>query len=152
MSCHRRVTEWTTIIRTHLPQLSAPQATVLALWRLGMVLARSGALTAVAVFLAAWLRRQEQTVRQQWREFGDEAEAKRGTPRQALAVEPCFVPLLRWVLSGWQGTQLALALDATTLGLRFTVVAIRVVSRGCAIPVAWTIVAANQPHAWRREW
>ena len=67
-------------------------------------------------------------------------------------MEPCFVPLLRWVLSGWQGTQLALALDATTLGLRFTVLAISVVYRGCAIPVAWTIVPANQPHAWRREW
>jgi Transposase DDE domain len=152
MSCHRRVTEWTTIIRTHLPQLSAPQATVLALWSLGMVLARSCALTAVAVFLGVWLHRKEQTVRQQLREFCYEAEAKRGTHRQALAVEPCFVPLLRWVLSGWQGTQLALALDATTLGLRFTVLAISVVYRGCAMPVAWTIVTANQPHAWRREW
>lgn len=152
MSCHRRVTEWTTIIRTHLPQLSASQATVLALWSLGMVLARSCALTAVTVFLAVWLHRKEQTVRQQLREFCYEAEAKRGTQRQALAVEPCFVPLLRWVLSGWQGTQLALALDATTLGLRFTVLAISVVYRGCAMPVAWTIVAANQPHAWRREW
>ncbi len=69
MSCHRRVTEWTTIIRTHLPQLSTSQATVLALWSLGMVLARSGALTAVAVFLAVWLHRTEQTVRQQLREF-----------------------------------------------------------------------------------
>jgi len=117
-----------------------------------MVLARSCALTAVTVFLAVWLRRKEQTVRQQLREFCYEAEAKRGTQRQALAVEPCFVPLLRWVLSGWQGTQLALALDATTLGLRFTVLAISVVYRGCAMPVAWTIVAANQPHAWRREW
>jgi hypothetical protein len=152
MSCHRRVTEWTTVIRTHLPQLSAPQATVLALWSLGMVLARSCALTAVSVFLAVWLRRQEQTVRQQLREFCYEAEAKRGTQRQALAVEPCFVPLLRWVLRGWQGTQLALALDATTLGLRFTVLAISVVYRGCAIPVAWTILPANQPAAWRHHW
>lgn len=30
MSCHRTVSEWTTIIRTYLPQLSKPQATVLA--------------------------------------------------------------------------------------------------------------------------
>jgi hypothetical protein len=127
MSCHRRVTEWTTILRTHLPPLSAPQATVFALWRVGMVRARSCALTAVAVVLAAWRRRQEQTGRQQWRECCDEAEAKRGTQRQARAVAPWFVPLLRWVLSGWQGTQLALALDATTLGLRLTVLAIRVV-------------------------
>ena len=66
--------------------------------------------------------------------------------------ERCFVPLLAWVLSRWQGTQLALALDATTLGMRFTVLAISVVYRGCAIPVAWTILPANTKHAWRREW
>jgi hypothetical protein len=152
MSCHSPVTEWTTLIRLHLPHLSKPQATVLALWSLGMVLARSCALTAVAAFLAVWLRRQEQTVRQQLREFCYEAEAKRGDQRQALGVECCFVPLLAWVLSRWQGTQLALALDATTLGTRFTVLAISVVYRGCAIPVAWMILPANQPHAWRREW
>ena len=52
MSCHPRVTEWTTTIRTHLPHLTKPQATVLALWSPGMVLARSCALTAVMVFLA----------------------------------------------------------------------------------------------------
>jgi hypothetical protein len=38
------------------------------------------------------------------------------------------------------------------LGTRFTVLAISVVYRGCAMPVAWTILPANQPHAWRREW
>jgi hypothetical protein len=152
MSCHSRVDEWTTVIRTHLPHLSKPQATVLALWSLGMILARSCALTAVAVFLAGWLQRKEQTVRQQLREFCYEASAKQGTQRQALHVETCFVPLLRWVLSRWQGRQLALALDATTLGTRFTVLAISVVYRGCAMPVAWTILPANQPHAWRRDW
>ena len=151
MSCHSRVTEWTTIIRLYLPHLSKPQATVLALWSLGMVLARSCALTAVATFLAVWLRRGDGRCGNSW-EFCYEAEAKRGDQRQALCVECCFVPLLAWVLSRWQGTQLALALDATTLGLRFTVLAISVVYRGCAIPVAWTILPANTNHAWRREW
>ena len=78
MSCHPRVTEWTTIIQTHLPHLSKPQATVLALWSLGMVLARSCALTAVSAFLATWLGRKEPTVRQQLREFCYEVTAKRG--------------------------------------------------------------------------
>jgi hypothetical protein len=151
MSCHARVDEWTTIIHTQLPLLSKPQATVLALWSLGLVLARSCALSAVSVWLATWLQRKEQTVRQQLREWCYEAQAKQGTHRQALAVEPCFVPLLRWVLSRWQGTQLALALDATLLGTRFAVLAVSVVYRGCAIPVAWTILLANTPHAWRRH-
>jgi len=152
MSSHPRVTEWTTIIRTHLPHLTKPQATVLALWSLGMVLARSCALTAVSVFLATWLHRKEDAVRQQLREFCYEATAKRGPARQELVVETCFVPLLAWVVEQWEGTQLALALDATTLGTRFTVLALSVVYRGCAIPVAWTVLAATAKHAWRREW
>jgi hypothetical protein len=152
MSCHPRVTEWTAIIHTHLPHLTKPQATVLALWSLGMVLARSCALTAVSAFLAVWLHRKEDAVRQQLREFCYEATAKRGPARQELVVEPCFVPLLAWVVDQWEGTQLALALDATTLGTRFTVLALSVVYRGCAIPVAWTVLAATAKHAWRREW
>ena len=152
MSCHPRVTEWTTIIHTHLPHLNKSQATVLALWSLGMVLARSCALTAVSAFLATWLGRKEPAVYQQLREFCYEATAKRGTARQELVVETCFVPLLTWVVDQWEGTQLALALDATTLGDRFTVLALSVVYRGCAIPVAWTVLAATAKHAWRREW
>ena len=152
MSCQRAVYQWTEVITTHLPQLSKPQATVLALWSIGMVLARSCALSAVSVFLARGLGRQPNTVRQRLREWCYEATAKRGAPRQELAVETCFAPLLAWVLSWWDGCQLALALDATTLGQRFVVLVISVLYRGCAIPVAWAIVPAGQKHAWRGEW
>ena len=152
MSCHRPVTAWTTVIRLSLPHGSTPQATVLTVWRLGRVRARSCALTAVATGLAGWLRRPEQTVRQPRREFCDEAEATRGDQRQALGVEPGLGPLLAWVLSRWQGSPLAVALAATTLGTRFTVLAISVVSRGGAIPVAGTLLPAHHPQAWRRDW
>jgi hypothetical protein len=152
MSCHARVDEWTTIIRTPRPHLRKPQATVLALWSVGMVLARACALTAVTVCLAAMLKRQENTVRQQWREWCDAAPANRGAPRQARVVEDCVVPLRRWVRHQWQGTPRALALEATPLGTRVTGLASSVVSRGGAIPVAWTILPANTPQAWRREW
>lgn len=110
-----------------LPTLSVSQAAGLALWRLGMVLARSCALTAVAVVLAAWQRRKENTVRQQLRAFCYEASATAGTHRQEVQGEAGCVPLLRWVLAGYCGTQLALALDATSLGQRFVVLASRVV-------------------------
>ena len=56
------------------------------------------------------------------------------------------------MVSWWQGTQLALAIDATALGTRFVVLAVSVVYRGCAIPVAWVVLPANTKHAWRREW
>ena len=126
MSCQSRVDEWTTAIRTELSPLSRPQATGLALWSLGMGFARSGALTAVGTLLAPWLDRKAQTMRHPWHEFGAEAEAQRGLHRQALAVEPCLVPRLRWVLHLWHGPPLALALAATTRGTRFTVVAVSV--------------------------
>ena len=152
MSCHPRVTAWSTIMHAHLPHLSTAQATVLALWSLGMVLARSCALTAVSAFLATWLGRKEAAVYQQVRELCYEATAKRGTARQELVVETCFGPLLTWVVDQWEGTQMALALDATTWGDRLTVLALSVVYRGCAIPVAWVVLPANTKHAWRREW
>jgi hypothetical protein len=147
-----RVYQWTAIVHTHLPQLSKPQATVLALWSLGMVLAQSCALSAVSLYLATVLDREENTVRQQLREWYAEATAKRGTRRRELAVASCFAPLLGWVLSWYQGTQLALALDASSLGDRFVVLALSVLYRGCAIPVAWVVLPAAQPHAWKPEW
>ena len=152
MFCQAGFDQWLRTIKTHLPQLSKPQATVLALWSFGMVLARSCALSAVSGLLAAGMQRNEQTVRQQLREWYYDARRKRGPKRQALRVETCFAPLLRWVVCWWQGTQLALALAATTLGQRFVVLAVSVVYRGCAIPVAWVILPAGAKHAWRREW
>ena len=152
MSCHPRVTEWTTILQAHLPHLTQPHATVLALWSLGMVLARACALTAVRAFLAPWLGRTEPTVRQQVRALCYEATAKRGTARGARAVEPCVVPRLAWGVGQWEGTPWALALEATTVGTRFTVLARSVGYRGCAIPVAWTVLTATANHAGRREW
>ena len=143
---------WTAAVQQALPHLSKPQVVVLALFSLGMVFARSCAISAVAAFLAVGLDQEFNTVRQRLREFCWDAVAKAGEKRQAIVVETCFVPLLRWVLSRWQGTQLALALDATTLGDRFVVLVISVVYRGCAIPVAWLILPAGEKHAWRREW
>ncbi len=144
--------EWTATVGTALPHLSKPQVVVLALFSFGMVCARSCAITAVAAFLAMALDQEFNTMRQRLREFCWEAAAKAGEKRQEIAVETCFVPLLCWILSRWHGTQLALALDATTLGDRFAVLVISVVYRGCALPVAWTILAAGEKHAWRREW
>ena len=47
---------------------------------------------------------------------------------------------------------MTLALDATSLGDRFTILSISVVYRGRAIPVAWKVLHANVPHPWKLEW
>jgi hypothetical protein len=65
MSCQRAVYQWTEVITTQMPHLSKPQAAVLALWSLGMVLARSCGLSAVSAVLAVGLERKPNTVRQQ---------------------------------------------------------------------------------------
>jgi hypothetical protein len=142
---------WRTTLRQHLSHLRKPQATVLALWSFGMVLARSGALSAVSHLWATGMRRKEQTVRQQRRAWDDDVQRKRGAKRQAWRVETCCPLVLGWGVRGWHGTPLALALDATALGRRVVVLAVRGVYRGCAMPVAWVGLPANTQHAWRRE-
>lgn len=152
MACRDAVYQWAEEIHQHLPHLRRSEAFVLALWSYGMVLARSCALTAVSGLLAAALGQSANTVRQRLREGCYAAADKRGAQRRELTVTLCFAPLLRWVLERWDGTHLALALDATTLGDRFTVLCVSVVYRGCALPVAWTVLRATTPHAWRRDW
>ena len=74
------------------------------------------------------------------------------SPRQSREETPyagsgnLFAPSLRWALAWWPEEQqeLALAFDATTLGQRFTVLCVGVLVRGCAIPVAWKVLAYNQ--------
>src|SRR5439155_27192029 len=92
------------------------------------------------------------TLRSRLQEFYQPAAAKSGRRRAALDVTTCFAPLLAWVLSGWRSPRLALALDATSLGDRFTVLSIGVVYRRAAIPVAWKVLPANVAHAWKPEW
>ena len=81
LSAPPSVAQWTQLVATQWPPLSRPQATVLALWSLGLVLARACSLTAVSAFLTSLQDRKENTVRQQLREWCYEAPAKRGAQR-----------------------------------------------------------------------
>jgi hypothetical protein len=144
--------QWQAQLAKRLPGLSVAQVRVLAEWSLGMVLGRSCALPAVSLWWATAKGQRLGTVRQRLREWCYPAEQKRGSGRQALEVEPCFAALLAWIVGSWTGRHLALALDATSLGDRFVVLAISVVYRGCAIPVAWAVVPAGEKRAWRPEW
>jgi len=144
--------QWTQEVSAAFPQLSQPQAAGLATWAFGMVLAKACALTAVALFLGKLLKQKLDAVRERLRDLYREAPAKAGAHRRDLDVTTCFGPLLRWVLRDWKGQQLAVALDASTLGSLFTVLCISVVYRGCAIPVAWKIVPATAPGAWKDHW
>jgi hypothetical protein len=152
MSCHTPLYSWTAQVVSAFPQLSRPQATVLALYSFGAILAQRCGLNSVATILAALLGSGYLTIRSRLQEFYQPASAKSGTHRRELDVTTCFAPLLNWILKDWASHRLALALDATSLGDRFTVLSISVVYRGSACPVAWKIMPANVRHAWKPEW
>jgi hypothetical protein len=152
MSRHDPLYDWTDAVTTHFPHLSKPQAVVLALWSFGMVLARSCGLSAVATALSPLLSQAWNTVRQRLREWYKPAARKAGQHRRELDVPTCFAPLLAWILQGWPTPRLALALDATPLFDRLVVLSLSVVYRGTAIPVAWKVLRANVPGAWKPHW
>jgi hypothetical protein len=119
----------------------------LAVWVWGTVLAHSGCQAAVVSALLPVFATTH-AARQYLREWLYDG-TKRAAPCQTtLAVEACFVDLLRWVVHWWRGTELALAVDATTVGNRVVVLTVAVLYRGCAIPVAWHVLPAQQEGEW----
>jgi len=148
------IQQWNEQVSQHFPCLSRPQAVVLALWSYAAQVVQSCGQSQGAYFLAQLLDEKEDALRQRLREWTWERAAKVGAHRQEVAVAPCFGWLLAWVVSAWApGEQrLALALDATSLGQRFVVLAVSVLYRGCAIPIAWQVLPASQPGAWQPYW
>jgi hypothetical protein len=152
------LSQWPQTVSSHMAHLSKPQATVLALWSFGMLLAQSCGMTSLAASLAALVGRSQGTLRPHLRECWCQAPrktaAKRADKRQERDVSSCFLPLMRWVVACWPPAErrLALALDASTLGQRFTVLAITILDRGCAIAIAWLVLPSTSKGAWRADW
>ena len=143
---------WTSELCEAFPNLSKPQVKRLAEYSLGMIIAQAIGLSRVAWALAELLNQSYQSVQQRLREFYLPASKKWGGKRRELEVEACFAPLLAWLLQGWRGLRLPIALDATNLGDRFTVLSIHVLIRSCAIPVAWKVVRAHEKGSWKPYW
>ncbi len=152
MARHDGLSQWTACVSTNMPHLTKPQATVLALWSFGIACTRSCGRGTVATFLALLLREPLANLEQRLYEWCLSAEDKAGKKRSSLDVTTCFVPLLSWIVTLWTAEQIALTLDASSLGDQFVVLAVCVVYRGCGIPVAWTILRAGKKRAWRGEW
>ena len=153
------VTRWTTLLRQHFPSFSRPQALGLAFWSIGIVLASSASLHAVALALATWLSWRCLTIRKRLQEWYLEASAKKGHgsagkgyQRRDWDPHVAAPALLRWILDDWPSRQLVLALDPTNFGDRFTVLNISVLYRGCAVSVSWTAVEGGEPGAWEPHW
>jgi hypothetical protein len=145
--------EWQNHVARLLPSLSASQAKVLGLISYGIIQFDSCGMTRLSKGLAKIEQVPAARLRQRLREFYYEASAKRGKKRREVDVQACFGELLAGLLQGWEGEkQLALSLDASQLGERFTVLNLSVMYRGCGIPVAWIIIPARQEGSWRPHW
>jgi len=143
---------WIAELTSVWSELSVPQTRTLAVYSMGMVLAESSGLTKVAFCLSQWLQEPFANVRERLRDFYCSPQDKSGQKRCGLDVEACFAGLLAWVLRRWKGSELPIAIDATTLGQRFVVLAISVVYAGTAIPVAWKILKADAKGSWKAHW
>jgi len=156
MPRHPELYHWNDTLASRFPKLPKTYVWLLALWTVGMLLARRCGLSSVSLFLARLLGQKENTLRQHLREFYQEkqakAGAKHGRKRQDFDAADCFAPLLSWVLSSWPSQRLVLALDPTNLGDRLHVLAVSAVYRGMAIPVAWKVLAGNEKAAWHPHW
>ena len=93
MSYPAPLSEWREMVSTAFAHLSQPQATVLALWSYGMVLARSCGLTMVSATLALQIGCSEASLVQRLREWCSAEALKRGAHRRELEVSTCFAPL-----------------------------------------------------------
>ena len=140
-------------VREMLPNLSPSQANVLGLLSYAMLFFNSCGMTRITNGLSRIEQVPAGRLRQRLREWYYDAADKRGKQRRAVDVPTCFGGLLATILRHWQGPkQLALALDTSTLGKRFTVLNVSVLYRGCALPVAWVIIPAGQKGSWRSSW
>lgn len=152
MPRHQPLYQWTARVSAHFPDLSPPTAAVLALWSYGLVLAHKSGLTAVVAHVAPVLGRALNTVRQRLKEFYKPAARKRGRGRTELDPAACCGPLVRWITGGWAAKRVALALDVTNVGSRFHILTAAICYRGCAVPVAWAVLAGGKKAAWHPEW
>jgi hypothetical protein len=93
-------------------------------------------------------------LRQRLREFSYEAEAKRGKKRREVDVRAWIAGPAGRDLAGLAWGEAAFAGFRRQYGLRerFTVLNLSVLSRGCALPVAWVIIRAKQKGSWRPYW
>jgi hypothetical protein len=143
---------WKRQLATHFHGLSPVALTLLALWSVGIILARRCGLSTVALQVAALLGQSDNTARQRLREFYQEATAKAGRRRKDFDPGDCFAPLLGWLLTLWPCRRLALALDVTNLGDRFHVLCVSAVYGGIGLPVAWVVLVGNRPDPWHPHW
>jgi hypothetical protein len=151
MSQAKALYQWEERVATFFPELPPRRRAWLALVSFGMVLAQSALLNRVVLCLAVALGTAFNTLRQRLRKLYQPEVAADGKDG-SFDYTTCFAPLLRWATAGFTERRLALAIDPTNLGDRFTILTISVVFRSCAVPVAWQVRRGDTPGSWNDQW
>jgi Transposase DDE domain len=151
MSHAKALYHWEQRVATFFAQLAPSRRAWLALVSFGIALAQSALLNRVVLRLAVALGVAFNTLRQRLRKLYRPLADPEGRDR-SFACAACFGPLLRWATAGFDDRRLALAIDPTNLGDRFTVLTVSVVFRGCAVPVAWQVQRGGQKGSWNGHW
>ncbi len=123
---------WTEQVSDAFPNLSRPQATVLALYSFGMILA-SGAASTVSSPPCSFVAVGFHTLRWRLQEFSQPPRPI-GDPTSGARCHHLLRPFAGLGAQRLAVEAVGLALDATSLGTVFTVWSISVVSRGCPSP------------------
>lgn len=150
MSDHPQLSRWHKQLTTHLPSFSQTQCRSLAMWSFAAVALSYVGLSSVVVFLAELLDEDENNLRERLKDLYREANAKAGRQRTDWQPGQMTADLLPWVAGG--ADRLVLAMDASYLNDRFTVLAISAVCQGGAIPLAWRVRGGRQKGAWNPLW
>jgi len=142
---------WQQRVATFFPALPATRRRWLAVVSFAMVLARSALLNRVVLALALAAQQSFNTARQFVRKLYRPQRDPDGHDG-SFDYTACFAGLLRWATAGFTDRRLALAIDPTYLGSRFTALTVSVVFGGCAVPVAWHVQRGDAPGSWNAHW
>lgn len=125
---------WQAQIREMIGELGYWQSLTIALYSLGIVLARQSAPSKVA---------------EKWGVMGKPDTVQRRLERfvanARIDWQRCCVAWSRWVLSRYSGVQVILLVDETKLGQHLSVMMVGLAYRSCCVPLVWW---AYDPKAW----
>jgi hypothetical protein len=151
MSQAKALYQWEQRVATFFTDLPPARCAWLALVSYGMALAQSALLNRLVLRLAVALGTAFNTLRQRIRK-GYRPQADADGQDCSFDYTACFAPLLRWATAGFTDRRLALAIDPTNLGDRFTILTVSVVLRSCAVPVAWQVQRGDAQGSWNDHW
>lgn len=133
MSQHEVFCRWSSKISSQFPQLTKPQARLLALFSFGLAKTKSCALAAIAEALALWGK--PDTVERRLQRLLSNVRVDWAVSAQALAA---------WVLTVLREPLVVLLVDETSLRDKLRVMSVCLAYRGRAIPLAWWCYRPDQ--------